>query len=144
MSLKDLFIKKQQYATVRPSVVRHNEPQEKPVIPSGMWVKCDKCSAMIYGEDLENTKHVCTICGHHFRINAKERVKIWQRNKKDRIHVESQISVRGETFSKSLALCDFMHNPFLTNFVLESKVFLFLHFLYLFSYALIYIFQKQS
>ncbi|OPJ65352.1 acetyl-CoA carboxylase, carboxyltransferase subunit beta [Clostridium chromiireducens] len=76
MSLKDLFIKKQQYATVRPSVVRNSKPQEKPTIPSGMWVKCDKCNAMIYGEDLENTKHVCTVCGYHFRVNAKERIKI--------------------------------------------------------------------
>jgi acetyl-CoA carboxylase carboxyl transferase subunit beta len=32
---------------------------------------------MIYAEDLENSKHVCTTCGHHFRMNAKERIKIF-------------------------------------------------------------------
>ena len=73
--LKDLFTKRQ-YATVKPSVIRKSvaEAEEKPNIPSGMWTKCDKCNAVIYAEDLENAKYVCTSCGHHFRINAKERV----------------------------------------------------------------------
>ncbi|MDR3594832.1 acetyl-CoA carboxylase, carboxyltransferase subunit beta [Clostridium sp.] len=77
MSLKDLFIKKQQYATIKPSVVRSSVQQEKPTIPSGMWEKCDKCNSMIYTEDLENSKYVCTTCGHHFRINAKQRVRMF-------------------------------------------------------------------
>ncbi|OOM80310.1 acetyl-CoA carboxylase, carboxyltransferase subunit beta [Clostridium sp. BL-8] len=77
MSLKDLFIKKPQYATIKSSVIRNDIQQEKPNIPSGMWIKCDKCNTMIYAEDLENSKHVCTNCGHHFRMNAKERIKIF-------------------------------------------------------------------
>lgn len=77
MSLKDLFIKKQQYATIKPSVVRSNTAEEKPNIPSGMWEKCDKCNSMIYAEDLENSKFVCTNCGHHFRVNAKQRIKMF-------------------------------------------------------------------
>lgn len=74
--LKDLFIKRQ-YATVKPSVIKSNVEEEKPNIPSGMWKKCDKCNAMIYTEDLENSKYVCTTCGHHFRINAKQRVRMF-------------------------------------------------------------------
>lgn len=77
MSLKDLFIKKPQYATIKSTVIRNDIQQEKPNIPSGMWIKCDKCNTMIYAEDLENSKHVCTTCGHHFRMNAKERIKIF-------------------------------------------------------------------
>jgi acetyl-CoA carboxylase carboxyl transferase subunit beta len=74
--LKDLFIKKQ-YATVRPSVLKKAlDDEEKPNIPSGMWTKCDRCSGTIYVEDLENSKYVCTSCGHHFRINASKRIKI--------------------------------------------------------------------
>ncbi|NSA17465.1 acetyl-CoA carboxylase carboxyl transferase subunit beta [Clostridium saccharobutylicum] len=42
-----------------------------------MWTKCDNCNGMIYYEDLENSKYVCTNCGHHFRLNAKERIKIF-------------------------------------------------------------------
>ena len=76
--LKDLFIKRQ-YATVKPSVIKKSieQAEEKPNIPSGMWNKCDKCNEMIYVEDLENAKFVCAFCGHHFRINAKERVRIF-------------------------------------------------------------------
>jgi acetyl-CoA carboxylase carboxyl transferase subunit beta len=74
--LKDLFTKRQ-YATVKPSVIKRSiaELEEKPNIPSGMWTKCDVCNMMIYAEDLENAKYVCTSCGHHFRLNAKERVE---------------------------------------------------------------------
>lgn len=74
--LKDLFIKRQ-YATVKPSALKKSVPEEKPNIPSGMWTKCDNCNGMIYYEDLENSKYVCTNCGHHFRLNAKERIKIF-------------------------------------------------------------------
>ena len=73
--LKDLFIKRQ-YATVKTSVLRKNDVEEKPNIPSGMWTKCEKCNGIIYYEDLENSKYVCTSCGHHFRINAKKRIEM--------------------------------------------------------------------
>jgi acetyl-CoA carboxylase carboxyl transferase subunit beta len=74
--LRDLFVKRQ-YATVKPSTLKKSVYEEKPNIPSGMWNKCDKCNAMIYVEDLENSKYVCTTCGHHFRVNAKERISIF-------------------------------------------------------------------
>ena len=76
--LKDLFVKRQ-YATVKPSVLKVSEEkkEEKPNIPSGMWTKCDKCSAMIYQDDLENHKYVCPNCNHHFRINAKQRIRMF-------------------------------------------------------------------
>lgn len=73
--LKDLFIKRQ-YATVKPVALKKTEPEEKPNIPSGMWTKCEKCNGIIYYEDLENSKYVCTSCGHHFRINAKQRINM--------------------------------------------------------------------
>lgn len=71
--LKDLF-KKNQYATVSKVTFDTTEFDEKPNIPSGMWTKCDKCASMIYTEDLESNFNVCTKCGFHFRINAKERI----------------------------------------------------------------------
>ncbi len=71
-----MFIKRQ-YATVKPSTIKRSvEEEEKPNIPSGMWNKCEKCNVMIYAEDLENSKYVCSSCGHHFRINPKERIRI--------------------------------------------------------------------
>lgn len=74
--LKDLFVKRQ-YATVKSSTLKKSVSEEKPNIPSGMWEKCDKCNSMIYSEDLENSKFVCATCGHHFRLNAKERIKVF-------------------------------------------------------------------
>lgn len=74
--LKDLFTKRQ-YATVNPSVLKRSMQEEKPNIPSGMWTKCENCHGIIYSEDLENSKYVCTTCGHHFRLRAKERVEIF-------------------------------------------------------------------
>lgn len=76
--LKDLFVKRQ-YATVKPSVLKKSEEknEEKPNIPSGMWTKCDKCSGMIYQDDLENHKYVCPNCNHHFRLNAKQRIRMF-------------------------------------------------------------------
>ena len=76
--LKDLFVKRQ-YATVKPSVLKKSEEknEEKPNIPSGMWTKCDKCSGMRYQDDLENHKYVCPNCNHHFRLNAKQRIRMF-------------------------------------------------------------------
>jgi len=74
--LKDLFVKRQ-YATVKSSTLKKSVSEEKPNIPSGMWEKCDKCNSMIYAEDLENSKFVCSTCDHHFRLNAKERIKVF-------------------------------------------------------------------
>lgn len=75
--LKDLFSKRQ-YATLSASTLkRAASEEEKPNVPNGMWVKCDKCNNMIYRDDLENNKFVCTSCGHHFRLTAKERIRMF-------------------------------------------------------------------
>lgn len=76
MSLKDLFIKKQKYATIKSLLIKQTT-EEKPNIPSGMWKKCNKCNTMIYSEDLEVSKHVCTNCGYHFRLTANQRINMF-------------------------------------------------------------------
>lgn len=40
-----------------------------------LWVKCEKCSKLIYKEDLENNLMVCPHCGYHFRIDAYKRIE---------------------------------------------------------------------
>ncbi|MEG0296144.1 MAG: acetyl-CoA carboxylase, carboxyltransferase subunit beta [Clostridium sp.] len=77
--LKDLFKKSYQYATV--SKVSLDEtllltPEEKPIIPDGMWRKCDGCGSIVYNEDIESNNYVCNKCGNHFRIGAKKRIEI--------------------------------------------------------------------
>lgn len=75
--LKDLFKKKQYGIITSNNIIKKSKSVEKPNIPSGMWTKCDKCHGIIYYEDLENSKYVCTKCGHHFRLRANERIKIF-------------------------------------------------------------------
>jgi len=43
-------------------------------VPEGLWDKCPKCGAVIYGAELERNLQVCPKCGHHFRISARSRI----------------------------------------------------------------------
>ena len=43
-------------------------PQKRKEIPKGLWVKCDKCDAMLYKAELERDFNVCAHCGYHFKI----------------------------------------------------------------------------
>jgi acetyl-CoA carboxylase carboxyl transferase subunit beta len=45
-------------------------------VPEGLWVKCPGCSQAIYNKDLASNLNVCPKCGHHFRLNATERLKM--------------------------------------------------------------------
>ncbi|MCD8026696.1 MAG: acetyl-CoA carboxylase, carboxyltransferase subunit beta [Clostridiales bacterium] len=51
------------------------EYQNTPFIPEEMWIKCPKCNTMILTTDMEENLHICTKCGHHFRMNAKQRIR---------------------------------------------------------------------
>ncbi|MBH5317238.1 acetyl-CoA carboxylase carboxyltransferase subunit beta [Paenibacillus sp. GSMTC-2017] len=66
MQIKDLFSKKK-YATI-PS------ERTKRDIPEGLMNKCSKCGTIQYSKELEKNLKVCSSCGHHFRLNAWERI----------------------------------------------------------------------
>ncbi|MCS5696310.1 acetyl-CoA carboxylase, carboxyltransferase subunit beta [Desulfofundulus thermocisternus] len=64
----DIFKKqRQRYATVNP-VTRD--------IPDGLWVKCPRCHEIQYSGELAKQLKVCARCGYHFRLSARERLKI--------------------------------------------------------------------
>jgi len=44
-------------------------------VPEGLWVKCAGCSQAIYNKELATSLNVCPKCGHHFRLNAVERLR---------------------------------------------------------------------
>lgn len=71
------LLNKRKYITV--SSVELNDAEvaqeEKPNIPSGMWSKCEKCTKILYTEDLKENFNVCPNCGHHFKIGAYERIE---------------------------------------------------------------------
>ncbi|MBT7768830.1 MAG: acetyl-CoA carboxylase carboxyltransferase subunit beta [Rhodospirillales bacterium] len=43
-------------------------------IPDNLWHKCPACNEMIFHRDLEKEMRVCRHCGHHLRLNAKQRL----------------------------------------------------------------------
>jgi acetyl-CoA carboxylase carboxyl transferase subunit beta len=43
-------------------------------IPEGLWTKCEKCDTMVFDKELDENLKVCTHCGHHFPITARERI----------------------------------------------------------------------
>ncbi len=41
---------------------------------AALWTKCPKCGEVLYRRDLAANLDVCTRCGHHFRMNAYDRI----------------------------------------------------------------------
>jgi len=53
-------------------------------MPENLWHKCPSCEQMIFQTDLEKNLRVCTHCGHHMRLSARQRLDVtldegWQR-----------------------------------------------------------------
>ncbi len=50
--------------------------QKKVKIPEGLWVKCENCKEIVYRKEIDKNLKVCPKCNYHFRISAKERIKL--------------------------------------------------------------------
>jgi len=44
-------------------------------VPQGLWLSCDACAKMIFKKVLEENQRVCPECGHHYRVDARTRIK---------------------------------------------------------------------
>lgn len=62
----------------RPKYTIIKKPQEKKdtKIPEGMWVKCEKCDAIVLKKELDDNMSVCPKCNFHGRITAKKRIEL--------------------------------------------------------------------
>lgn len=69
---KDLFQKKK-YAVI-PSERVSSQDRPKREIPEGLMNRCPKCGNIQFSKELEKNLKVCSTCGHHFRLNAWERI----------------------------------------------------------------------
>jgi len=58
----------------KPKAVREDRARSN--VPEGLWVKCDGCKEIVYSKELERTFRVCPKCGHHFRIDARARIRL--------------------------------------------------------------------
>jgi acetyl-CoA carboxylase carboxyl transferase subunit beta len=58
----------------KPSVAP--EEGERRVRTEGLWLKCEKCSQIIWRKALQDHLQVCPTCGHHERIDARTRLEM--------------------------------------------------------------------
>ena len=43
-------------------------------VPEGVWTKCTSCEQVLYRDELKRHLEVCPKCGHHMRVDARERL----------------------------------------------------------------------
>jgi acetyl-CoA carboxylase carboxyl transferase subunit beta len=51
-------------------------PEERVVKTENVFVKCDGCEAHLFKGELDDGMQVCKHCNHHFRIGARERLRL--------------------------------------------------------------------
>jgi acetyl-CoA carboxylase carboxyl transferase subunit beta len=44
--------------------------------PDHLWTKCPSCDEMLFNKQLARNQSVCSKCGHHFRMAARERIEL--------------------------------------------------------------------
>ena len=49
-------------------------PREKRGVPSGLWLRCDDCGAMIFRKECESIQNICPECDFHMYMGAKGRI----------------------------------------------------------------------
>ena len=60
-----------------PKIKRESgQASRRSTLPEGLWSKCPACEAVLYATDLANNLQVCPKCGHHNRLNARERLDL--------------------------------------------------------------------
>ncbi len=59
---------------VRPKIQQLRRPAKE--VPDNLWNKCPKCNEMVFHRELEKNLRVCTHCGHHLRMPARDRLKM--------------------------------------------------------------------
>jgi len=59
-----------------PPKIKRSPGISKKAVPEGLWSKCERCEAVLYGADLEASVHVCPKCSHHHRVTARDRLEM--------------------------------------------------------------------
>ncbi len=53
---------------------RINTASRSKSVPEGVWIKCARCDAQLYRNELERNLQVCPKCDHHMRVGARKRL----------------------------------------------------------------------
>lgn len=63
------WFKKQKYTTIK-APARHGD------VPEGAWKKCEECGEILHRREWEKNLKVCSKCGYHFVLGARERIEM--------------------------------------------------------------------
>ena len=66
------------------SIDQVTPPEERRVRTEGLWMKCESCRAIVFRKDLEENLLVCPKCQFHFKMNSKQRQKLFAAMKLDK------------------------------------------------------------
>src|SRR5574343_1398263 len=59
-----------------PPKIKREQGQRRTSLPEGLWSKCPTCEAVLYATELEKNLQVCPKCGHHNRLNSRDRLHL--------------------------------------------------------------------
>jgi len=52
------------------------KPDEKLVLPEGIWIKCESCGEILYRSELEKNLWICPKCNFHFQITSHDYIAL--------------------------------------------------------------------
>uniref|UniRef100_A0A7C4XLF7 Acetyl-coenzyme A carboxylase carboxyl transferase subunit beta n=1 Tax=candidate division WOR-3 bacterium TaxID=2052148 RepID=A0A7C4XLF7_UNCW3 len=52
------------------------KPEEKLVLPEGLWIKCENCGEILYRLELEKNLYICPKCHFHFQISSRAYISL--------------------------------------------------------------------
>ena len=59
-----------------PKIKREQGAPRRGALPEGLWSKGPSCEAVLYATDLEKNLQVCPKCGHHNRLDSRQRLDL--------------------------------------------------------------------
>jgi len=68
MSLLDWFENRKKTVPQPPTAQQQRE------FPEGLWTKCRGCGTIHYTKEWEQNLQVCSSCGYHAQVSARERI----------------------------------------------------------------------
>lgn len=72
--IRNIFRGKQKPVTLKPGTDKRQAAGKREV-PDGLWDKCPQCKTMIFRKDLQRAHYVCSKCGYHLLVGARERLR---------------------------------------------------------------------
>lgn len=74
--MEDLFKERKKKLRSFKDLISRTTRTSKKEVPTGMYVKCDKCGASILNQELEANMYICPSCGTNHKINSFQRMAL--------------------------------------------------------------------